>query len=220
MNKNIFTVIDFETTGLNYKKDQIIEIGAVKYDISDRHKEIGSFHTMVKLEEGRDLPPFITNLTGIKKEDLVNGMNEQEALRMLVNFIGDSIVVGQNVSFDLGFLSRYKGDNVAFDFCDTRAMSYMVDPNEPASLKDLCKRYEVNLNGQHRALNDVRATWQVFIELWMELKLELDNFMNTLVTDSRGLTYIPPNTKRMYRKVCRLELLNDDEVAEMKRGVS
>lgn len=78
-----YVVLDLETTGLDHKKDQIIEIGAIKIRLGGRfraYEEVSRFHTMVALEEDRDLPEFITKLTGITEEELEDAPEEWDAL--------------------------------------------------------------------------------------------------------------------------------------------
>src|SRR5699024_10924435 len=99
-----YTVLDFETTGLDYLTEQIIEIGAIKLD--NEFNEVGRLHTMVKLTEGKVLKPFVTYLTGITEQDTQQGVSEVDALTMLKLFIGDSVVVAQHAPFDLSFLAK------------------------------------------------------------------------------------------------------------------
>ncbi|MCR9040814.1 3'-5' exonuclease [Bacillus sp. L381] len=153
-----YVVLDLETTGLDYQSEQITEIGAIKIDES--FNEIDRFHTMVALEEGRELPEFITKLTGITAADLEGAPTESEALEKLNEFIGGSIVVAQNAPFDLSFISRGGIEPERF-FC-TRAMARFVEPELSASLKDVANRNAISLEGHHRALNDVEATIEVF----------------------------------------------------------
>src|SRR4051794_32984475 len=100
----MYTFLDFETTGLDYLNEQVIEIGAIK--LNGDYEEIGRLHTMVQLTEGRELSQFITDLTGIKEEDTYFGVSEVSGLMMLKEFIGNTIVVAQHASFDLSFLSK------------------------------------------------------------------------------------------------------------------
>jgi len=92
----MYIVFDFETTGLKHTEEQVIEIAACRLDKD--LKPVGNLHLMVSLDEGRSLPPIITDITGIVEEDLVNGMPQEQALEVLKNFIGTDIVVAQFAS--------------------------------------------------------------------------------------------------------------------------
>ncbi len=185
----MYVVLDFETTGLDYKSEQIIEIGAVKLD--QWFNEIGTFHTMVALAEHRSLPEKITELTGITELDLMEGMNEVVALNMLKDFIGNDIVVAQFASFDLGFLSKVTEPEL---FICTRSMSQLLNPGEPASLKDLVARYDVELSGHHRSMNDVKATIEVFKAMKLKADVAMLPYTNLLFSsEERPLKFIPVN---------------------------
>ena len=73
MPKN-YLVLDFETTGLDYKTEQVTEVGVIKYD--EDFNEIGMFHTYVRLQNDRVLSDFIKKHTGITEDKLAYGMNE------------------------------------------------------------------------------------------------------------------------------------------------
>lgn len=182
----MYTVIDFETTGLNYLTEQVIEIGAIKLD--NEFNEIGRLHTMVRLTEGQVLKPFITELTGITEKDTYNGVSEVVGLNMLKDFIGDSVVVAQHAPFDLAFLAK------AFEpvsFIDTRSLSRLIYPDEKAGLKDLAKRYGVEFV-HHRSISDVEATIEVLkamLEETEELNLPVNNIV--VKASDRKLDFIP-----------------------------
>ena len=72
-------VFDTETTGIEFGQDTIIELGAVSMETGG---ETGSMARLVRLPEGKCLPPFITNLTGITDEQLqTEGVEPEEAAR-------------------------------------------------------------------------------------------------------------------------------------------
>lgn len=181
-----YVVLDFETTGLDYLTEQVIEIGAIKLD--REYKEIGRLHTMVKLTEGRTISPFITELTGIKEEDTYEGLSEVTALNMLKDFIGNSVVVAQHAPFDLSFLAKAVEPEY---FIDTRSLSRLINPDEPAGLKDLCERYGIELE-HHRSISDVKATIEVFKILMKEAQEKGRPFLNTIVVaPDRPLKFVP-----------------------------
>ncbi|OMI07673.1 hypothetical protein BVL54_19810 [Bacillus paralicheniformis] len=191
----MYTILDFETTGLDYQEEQVIEIGALKLD---RHlNPVSSLNCLVKLERGRELPEFITNLTGITAADLQNGIyNELTALKMLQTFIGNDIVVAQFASFDLSFLSKVMTPS---RFICTRSASRLLDPEKKAGLKDLVPRYGANLDKHHRAMADVEATAEVFKSMMARMMLEgyhMKEILNRMVdSEERPLKYIPKNAK-------------------------
>lgn len=181
-----YVVLDFETTGLDYKTEQIIEIGAIKLD--SNFNEIGTLHTMVRLTEGNTITPFITELTGISEEETYNGLSEVTALNMLKDFISGCVVVAQHAPFDLSFLAKAIEPEY---FIDTRSLSRLINPDEKAGLKDLCERYNVELN-HHRSISDVKATIEVF-KIMMNEALQLGRpFLNIIVTTpDRPLNFVP-----------------------------
>lgn len=183
----MFTVLDFETTGLDYNQEQVIEIAAQR--LNDKLEVVEEFHTMVALSEGSTLRPFITELTGITEADLKRGMPEPEAMELLKRFIGDSIVVAQFASFDLSFLSKVLKPK---KYICTRSLSRLINPNEKAGLSDLVNRYGVVLEGHHRAMNDVKATAEVFKIMKDEADVLDIDYMNVIVdSPERPLRYLP-----------------------------
>ena len=98
-------VFDTETTGLDYRRDRIIEIGAVSLEDG---VETGGMDLFIRLPEGRRLDPFIVNLTGITEERLeTEGVGDEEAARAFADLLEGAerpLIVAYNAQFDLNFL--------------------------------------------------------------------------------------------------------------------
>ena len=94
-----FVALDLETTGLDTQRDEIIEIGAVKFQ---GNQILGSFNTLVNPH--RSLSQFVSQLTGITDRDLSGAPPFAAISGDLENFIGDAPLVGHNVAFELAFL--------------------------------------------------------------------------------------------------------------------
>lgn len=184
----IFTVFDLESTGLDHKTDHITEIAAIR---TDGTREIGRFQTFVSLPSGVVIPPEVTTLTGIKTEDLDGAPTEWDALLALEAFAFGTTIVAHNAPFDLAFISRvFTTDR----FVCTRALSKLVEPKESASLKDVCKRHGIELNGHHRAMNDVEATVKVLGVLREIAEVNGISYRNVVIdSDERPLRYVPNN---------------------------
>ena len=70
-------VLDTETTGVDCKKDEIIELAAASVTPAGVESEMDVF---IRLSEGRTLPPMITQLTGITPQQLEQeGVEKWEA---------------------------------------------------------------------------------------------------------------------------------------------
>lgn len=193
----MYIVFDFETTGLNANEEQVIEIASAKLD--ENLQPVDTFATLVALNEGRTLPQFIRQLTGISADDLKGQMPEDEAMNKLKEFIGDSIVVAQFASFDLSFLAKvHKPEK----FICTRSMARKLRPTEPASLKNLVKIYGVTNLDPHRAYADVEATIEVFRHQKKECDEKGIEYMNLLIdSNERPLQYVPENAVVEYMEV-------------------
>lgn len=192
-----YIVFDFETTGLDYKTEQVIEIAGAKLD--DNLNPIDTLQIMVALNEGKKLPPFITHLTGITPEMLEGKTPEAEAMERLKEFIGDATVVAQFASFDLAFLSKVMKPE---KFICTRSMARLLRPEAKASLANLIQHYGVSNLDPHRAYADVEATIEVFKQQKAECEAQGIEYMNILVdSQERPLNYVPENATVKYMEV-------------------
>lgn len=90
--------LDIETTGLDSQNDSIIEIGAVKFN---ENRVIAEFSKLINPR--KPINSFITNLTGISNSMVMNAPFIADVLPEIQDFIGDSIILGQNIDFDLSF---------------------------------------------------------------------------------------------------------------------
>jgi DNA polymerase III epsilon subunit family exonuclease len=152
--------IDLETTGLDPKKDAIIEIGAVRFNGAQIEAE---WSTLVN--PGRPIPPFITQLTGIHDEDVMRQPFLQEVYPDLLDFVGETPVLGHNVRFDLGFLKQ-RGGLLRNQAIDTYELAAVLLPTyERYNLGALSEALGIVLPEAHRALDDARATREVYLEL-------------------------------------------------------
>jgi len=97
-----YVAIDLETTGLDPFYDSIIEIAAVRVEAG---VVVDKFSTLINPHY--ELSDFITNLTGITDSMLASAPDISKVLPELDRFIGDSILLGHNVSFDVAFLYDY-----------------------------------------------------------------------------------------------------------------
>ena len=160
--------LDLETTGLVTQTDEIIEVGAVKFQ-GDR--VLDTFHTLVN--PYRPLPQFIRELTGITQAEVDAGLPFATVAPQLESFIGNFPIVGQNIDFDLGFLAK-KGLTLSNPYYDTREMASVLLPRlREYSLLPLAASLGIEHPRLHRALEDAEVTAQVFHALNC-VALELD----------------------------------------------
>ncbi len=157
-----FCTLDLETTGGSAKDCEITEIGAVKHKGGE---VVGTFQTLV--DPGMPIPPSITVLTGITQAMVVDAPRIETALPALLEFIGESVIVGHNVRFDLSFLNaasiRLGYGKLENKHVDTAALARrLVRPEvRNLKLKTLASHFRSPVAPNHRALEDARATAHV-----------------------------------------------------------
>jgi DNA polymerase-3 subunit epsilon len=161
-----FCVLDLETTGAAPSSCEITEIGAVKYVGGEL---LGTFQTLVN--PGAPIPPMITVLTGITQIMVVEAPYIAEALPSFLEFIGDAVIVGHNVRFDMSFLNaaaeRLGYGRLPNRTVDTLGLARRLIRSEVRSLKlsSLAAHLRSPVAPNHRALEDARATAHVFWSL-------------------------------------------------------
>ncbi len=162
---NEYVAFDIETTGLDSMYDEIIEIGAIKVE---NGKEMDRFNTLIK--PVCKINEFITELTGITNQMVESAPTINEVLPEFMKFIGQSIILGHNVNFDINFiydnLVREKMCPISNDFIDTLRLSRKLLPElNHHRLSDLAQYYNIDVEGSHRGLRDVSITIEVYNNL-------------------------------------------------------
>lgn len=166
-----YVVFDIETTGFSPIKNNIIEIGAVKVmggEIVDRYS------TFVNPKE--PIPFQIEKLTGIKDEDVMEAPVITEVLPAFLEFVGDSVLVAHNASFDMSFIlenAKRQQIDTDFTYVDTVGISRMLLKNQAKHTLDaVAKTLGVSLENHHRAVDDAAATAEIFVKFIKMLKAE------------------------------------------------
>lgn len=153
--------LDVETTGLDPQKDAIIEIGAVRFNgkrVEERFSQL--------INPGRPIPSLITQLTGITNDMVRNQPTMGAIIHSLVDFIGDSPILGHRIQFDLGFLKKWQ----KFPYnpvIDTYELASVLMPTASRyGLASLCQQLGIfSTEPFHRAFNDAEMTSQVYLRL-------------------------------------------------------
>ena len=157
-----YVVLDIETTGLSKYYHKITEIAAVRVV---EGKVVEEFQSLVNPET--HIPSFITKLTGISDKMVKDAPVIDDVMPKFVEFLGESIVVGHNATFDYGFLTENAnavlGKHLMNDrLCTMKLASRCLPQLSRRRLKDLCAYFEVENSQAHRAMADTKATVEVF----------------------------------------------------------
>lgn len=219
-----FVCIDLETTGLDPKRDRIIEIGAVRVE---QGKVTGEWETFVNPE--RKLEERIVELTGIRDEQLVKAAKIVEVLPELLVFLGDCVLLGHSVLFDFSFLKRAAvNEKMTFERMgiDTLkiARKYLKDL-ESRSLESLCRYYAIPHNA-HRALEDARATVLLYQKLSEEFYEKEEAEGEKSLFHPKPLRYqvkrvtpiTIPQKEQLYKLLDKHKLVVDYEIESLTRS--
>ncbi len=169
-----FCVVDVETTGLSPRFNGIIEIGLVKVS---GLKIVDRFHSYVN--PGKDIPYFITQLTGITNEDVYEAPFFEDIADEVIEFIGDNILSAHNFSFDNSFLKkefRYCGKEPAenLNLCTLKLSRRLFPMLRSKSLGVVCNHLNLKNTKAHSAIGDAEVTAKLLIKLIKELKTKHD----------------------------------------------
>lgn len=153
-----FVALDCETTGLDSDRDSVIELGAVKFSLTEN---LATFDSL--FDPGVRLPSFVSRLTGITDLELQTAPKIAEKVSEFKTFCEGCSIIGHNLPFDLGFLAS-SGINLttqpAFD--TFQLASLLLPRGESLSLENLALQYGVSHTAAHRALSDAEATRDLF----------------------------------------------------------
>jgi DNA polymerase-3 subunit epsilon len=159
LSETTFCVVDVETTGGSALDGAITEVGAVKLRGGEC---LGTLQTLVN--PGMAIPPEITVLTGITQAMVLPAPRMEEVLPSFLEFLGDAVLVGHNVRYDIGFLNaelaRAGRPRLTNQFVDTCSLARRLVRDEvpDCRLSTLASRLRLSHLPTHRALDDALAT--------------------------------------------------------------
>jgi DNA polymerase III epsilon subunit family exonuclease len=168
-----FVVFDLETTGLKPELNEIIEIGAIKIDLTNPASSTDqlqgqAFETLIK--PAKKIPKKISEITGITQE-MVDSRGEQlaEALPSFLEFIGDLPLVSFNSDFDMAFINqaiskclpeRRINNKVS---CALKMARKAWPGLKSYKLSELSRLLKLSDDGTHRALADTKRALVIYV---------------------------------------------------------
>ena len=180
-------VLDTETTGFGFSRDEVIQFSAVVLEQQDGKTVVAEqYDNLVTLSPGGFVPPKIQQLTGITDMDIMErGLPKTRVCQDIARLIeGNTLLIAYNAHFDLSFLYYLllrHGDPAILKGKDKLdLLTVYRDRRKPPHR--LCNAIEAyGLSGKvvnsHSAIDDVLATVAVMEEMIRE-KDDLDNYVN------------------------------------------
>lgn len=158
-----FCVFDLETTGGNHRTDKIIEIGLVKI----KNLEVVDEKDFLIKPEIK-IPDFIQKLTSIKESDVVNAPLIEDVIDELLEFMGDSILVAHNTSFDIPFFNSVlkrlgRPELTNKNMCTNLMTKYLIPDLLNSNLNYMSKIFSIKHKKAHRALDDAKASAELLL---------------------------------------------------------
>jgi DNA polymerase-3 subunit epsilon len=179
----MYAIIDIETTGGSARMEKITEIAIY---LHDGEKITDEFVSLVNPE--RNIPYFITNLTGITNEMVEDAPRFYEIAKTIVELTEGRAFVAHNARFDYSFI-RQEFKSLGFNYrrkiIDTVTLSRKLFPGYRSySLGNICKTLKIGINGRHRAAGDAMATLKLF-EMLLERDREIYGVRSNLIRNTR-----------------------------------
>ncbi len=196
-----FCFVDIETNGNSPVKNQIIEIGAIKY----KNGEI--IDKMDSLIYSDFVPEYISKITNITVEDLKYASSLNKILYEFKLFLDDAVFVAHNVNFDFNFISvslerAGYGKLLNRRLC-TIDLARKTIKAERYGLAYLIEHLNIDTPTHHRAHADALSSLQIF-------EKSLQNLPSDIKTAEDLLLFARPNrVKKKKKKTSTLSLFEN-----------
>ncbi len=197
--KQIYAVVDVETTGKGLGGNRITEICIVRM----RQGEVlDKFTSLVNPQQ--PIPAFITQLTGIDDHLVADAPIFEEIATDVLTFLEDAIFVAHNVSFDYNVirneLKRLSYDYNSKKLCTVRLSRKLLPNKSSYSLGRLCYSLSIPLDNRHRAEGDTDATVILFDRL-LSLDDDYEVITNFLKVKNKESTLPPHVPKEQFEQL-------------------
>lgn len=151
--------VDIETNGGSGARGRVIEVAAIKVE---NGTIIDEYQTLIN--PGSAIPYWITNLTGITNDNIVQAPFFDDIAEQLFSFMQGSIFVAHNVLFDYTFLKReFAQHGYAFTpklFCTVKMSRALYPEHKGHSLQKIIERHQLSPKARHRAYDDALMLYE------------------------------------------------------------
>lgn len=185
----MYAIVDIETTGGYAQNHRVTEVAIYHHDgitITDHYK------TLINPE--RQIPQFITGLTGIDYEMVKEAPTFEAVANEIYEWLKDRVFVAHNAHFDYSFLKKEfedAGINWTTKKLCTVRLSRKIIPGLPSySLGRLAESLGIRIDDRHRAGGDAHATVKIFDQL---LRRDQEGVIAKALKRNSGETILPPN---------------------------
>ena len=159
--KQVYTVVDIETTGYGVRGNRITEISIFRVE----NRSIAAEFTSL-VNPGCEIPRYITALTGIDNDMVRDAPKLEEIASQILNITQESVFVAHSVNFDYHVIKnalREQGiDFIRKRLCTIRLSRKVFPGLHSYSLGKLCSALDIPLSNRHRARGDAMATTLLF----------------------------------------------------------
>lgn len=172
---NRFVVLSTETTGLNSNKDVILSIGAVA--VENNTIVVSDCFEVILLQY------IFLHDNGLSNEFIVESklpkLGEPEAIQAFIDFIGNAILVGHRIHFDIDMInealykmgcSRIKNEAIDIEIMYRK----LIDSTDKQfSVDELCQIFKVARNDRHSSAEDAYSIALLFLKLKSRLGINI-----------------------------------------------
>lgn len=188
----MYAIVDIETTGGYAGFHRITEVAVVHHDGTS---VTGIHQTLINPQ--RDIPPFISALTGIYPEMVLNAPIFHEAADDIYQWLDGRVFVAHNAHFDFSFL-KHELEKAGYNWspkrlCTVRLSRKIIPGLRSYSLGRLAEALGLHIKNRHRAGGDAEATAQIFDKL---LKKDTGGVIERALKRNSGEMILPPNLDR------------------------
>ncbi len=161
-----FVCVDCETTGLDTQKDLVIEVAVATFTFGQVIEEYESL-----VDPKCEIPQSSIEIHHIAQEMVEGQPLIQEVLPHVLKMIGRDIIIGHGVQYDIDILTaEAKRHNIPCTISnnqviDTLRLARLYGNSPSNALERLGIHFNVESEGHHRAMNDVRVNIEVFKHL-------------------------------------------------------
>ena len=171
--KKLISLIDLETTGLDPRTAEIIEMAVIVFDAGTL-EIVDSYETKVKPEHIETASEKALMINGYNEEEWKDAVSLQTAMTSLFLYVSGTQLLAQNVIFDYGFLEAAEHQTgIKLNFIrpclDLPSIAWGIIPHDKLqswSLKTLCAYLRIPPEPAiHRAMNGAQSAFEVYKKL-------------------------------------------------------